>query len=335
MKRRDLSLLCVVFFTCLIFVSCEKKATDYSQTKHWLALPSKTDKQVDVFYFYPTIWERASEKDPITCEIDNAQMLGYSKIIFDEQATAFETVGNIYAPYYRQMDVSMLTLPRKEQTRILKLVPVKDGTAAFDYYIKHYNNGRPYILAGHSQGADVILFLLSDYMKKHPDIYSRMVAAYVIGYGVTKEYLDNNPHVKFAEGPNDTGVVISYDVEAPGFKGNNPVLLPGSLAINPITWTRDEKLAPASKNLGSRVANEKGKFVFMKHYADARVDKKRGAVICSTVDPEKFSLHHKLFPTGLLHGYDIDLYYYNIRQNAENRTKHFLKKHRLVKTYQK
>ena len=42
-----------------------------------------------------------------------------------------------------------------------------------------------------------------------------MVAAYVLGYPVTKEYLKENPHLKFAKKANDTGVIISYDVQSP------------------------------------------------------------------------------------------------------------------------
>jgi len=37
--------------------------------------------------------------------------------------------------------------------------------------------GRPFILAGHSPGPDMLLYLLSEYMEEHPDVYARMVAA--------------------------------------------------------------------------------------------------------------------------------------------------------------
>ena len=55
----------------------------------------------------------------------------------------------------------------------------------------------------------------------------------------------------------------------------------GRIAINPITWTRDETSAPAVKNLGSIMPAD-GVFVPVAHYADARVNKAKGAVICST-----------------------------------------------------
>ena len=100
-----------------------------------------------------------------------------------------------------------------------------DAFAAFDYYIKNYNNGRPFILASHSQGSNVMIFLLAEYMKEHPEVYKKMIAAYVIGYSVTDDYLAKNPHLKFAEGADDTGVIISYNTEAPSIPGKNPVVL--------------------------------------------------------------------------------------------------------------
>ena len=166
-------------------------------------------------------------------------------------------------------------------------------------------------------------YLLSEYMKENPVVYSRMIAAYVIGYSITKEYLAENPHLKFAEGPDDTGVIISYNTEAPNVVAN-PMVLPGAIAINPITWTREETLATAQQSLGSRVPNEAEQSVQVKDFADARVDKVRGVLICSTVDVEKFSQGNRLFGAGVFHRFDFQFYYYNLRENAENRIKNFL-----------
>jgi hypothetical protein len=72
-------------------------------------------------------------------------------------------------------------------------------------------------------------------MKEHPEVYERMIAAYVIGYSITEDYLTQNPHLKFATGPDDIGVIISYNTEAPDVAaGVNPVVWPGALVINPI-----------------------------------------------------------------------------------------------------
>ena len=329
----------IIFFTLFISIplaACgnDIKATDYSKPEHWLSAPALVDKAVDVFYLYPTSWMKVNPSDPNICEIDNPIMLKYSKLVFQRQATAFETIANIYAPYYRQDDAVYTTsLPMAEQAKIVGGIPKTDAIAAFDYYIKHYNNGRPFILAGHSQGAIVMKLILSEYMKKYPEVYARMIAAYIIGAPITPEYLAENPYLKFAEGADDTGVIISYNTEATTVEGKNPVLVPGSLAINPITWTRDETLATAEQNLGSIVINKDGSVVLdqdgkiepEKNYADAQVNKARGVVICSICDVEKLAPGSAFSGKGVFHSFDYSFYYFNIRENAENRVKFFIK----------
>jgi Protein of unknown function (DUF3089) len=201
------------------------QATDYSQPEHWLSLPTSADKPVDVFYLYPTEYVKPAAGGPVVCTSDDPGMMKGAKAAFSRQATAFETVGNIYAPYYRQADAaSRAAMPQAEQDQVVAGAPTEDGLAAFEYYIAHYNAGRPFILAGHSLGSNVLANLLADYMKEHPDVYKRMIAAYVIGYSISPSYLTQNPHLKFAEGPDDTGVIISYNTEAPEVVGTNPVI---------------------------------------------------------------------------------------------------------------
>ena len=321
--------LVIVFCSFFIFVMFKKQrgVTDYSKPEHWLSLPLSSEKMVDVFYLYPTSYQKINATDPNICDIDNPSMLKTSKNNLAGQASAFETVANIYAPYYRQVDARyVLSLPLEEQGKFIGGIPVSDAIAAFDYYIKHYNQGRPFILAGHSQGSNIMLYLLSDYMKKNPKVYDRMIVAYVIGYSVTKDYLAGNPHLKFSKGPDDTGVIVSYNTEAPDVTGNNPVLLPGALVINPITWTRTEDPASAAENLGSFVSDEQGNFRTIMNFADARVDINRGVVVCSTVDVEKLSPGNPVFGRGVYHMYDFPFYYYNIRENAAKRIESFLNK---------
>ncbi len=309
----------------------EKSDVDYSKSEHWLSLPATAEKKVDVFYLYPTSFQKNSTTEANICAIDNPVMIKYSKLAFERQAAAFETAGNIYAPYYRQVDAAYcLTLPLKEQDKVIGGIPKSDAFAAFDYYIKNRNNGRSFILAGHSQGSNLLVYILSEYMKENPEVYNRMIAAYVIGYSVTGEYLSKNPHLKFAEGPDDTGVIISYNTEAPEVAGNNPVVLPGAIAINPINWTREEKPAAATENLGSIVLNPNATIAAkdVKNFADARVDKKKGVVICSTADVNKLSPGNKVFGKGVYHSFDYPFYFNNIKANAENRARIFLNKNK-------
>ena len=90
-------------------------------------------------------------------------------------------------------------------------------------------------------------------MKEHPDVQERMVAAYLLGFSVTGEDMQRNPHLKYAEGPDDTGVIISFNTEAPDLTVENKTVLKGALTINPITWTRSETPAGAYLSKGSRI----------------------------------------------------------------------------------
>ena len=158
-------------------------------------------------------------------------------------------------------------------------MPAADVTAAFDYYIRHYNNGRPFIIAGHSQGANVLMFLLSEYMKTHPDVYAGMIAAYVIGYPVTAEFMAENKHLRFAGGPDDTGVIISYNTQSPKVVPGTNIVVANNIGIviNPVNWKRDETPATASESLGSYMPDSTmthfGKEL---NFADARIDPAHG-----------------------------------------------------------
>lgn len=322
--------LSLVFVVCLSFtlVACGNStptATDYSNPAHWLSLPTTTDFPVDIFYLYPTAWTSTDPDNPQICDIDNASMLVQAPQAFARQATAFETVGNIFAPFYRQDNSSPIN-----RLNVIAGIPTLDAITAFDYYIKNYNNGRPYILLGHSQGATVLNNILASYMKEHPEVYKRMIAAYVIGNPVTAAYLAENPHLKFAEGPDDTGVIISYNTEAPDVvPATNPVLYGEvGLVINPISWTRDETLATQAEGLGSFMPDLKT-LVFgpVPQYCDAKIDMADGVLICSTADEDALAIVDAAqgFPRGVYHTFDIPFYYFNLRANAANRTDIFLK----------
>ncbi|MBX9034544.1 DUF3089 domain-containing protein [Gordonibacter massiliensis (ex Traore et al. 2017)] len=298
---------------------------DYADPAYWVSRPSETPLPVDVFYFYPTSWYKVSDDESNLCAIDNEIMRETAPAVFEEQATAFETAGNVFAPYYRQIDAAYYLGESKiNQMKLMSGAPLLDAFAALDYYFEHCNEGRPFILAGHSQGSNLLEYVLTGYMNEHPELKERMVAAYLIGYGVMKNtgYLTGSNAFKFAEGPDDTGVVISYNTEAPEIEGTNPVTEPGALNINPITWTRTSETAPASASKGARIGG-----VDVGPLADATVDRARGAVICSTVDPDEHSSANGVFPRGVYHAQDYAFYYYDLRANAELRAATYLARH--------
>jgi pimeloyl-ACP methyl ester carboxylesterase len=312
-------------------IAASTAPVDYSQAVHWLDAPTSTPLPVDVFYVYPTAYSKTETRDPDICSIDNPTMVAGAKAVFQRQATAFAPLANIYAPYYRQVCIPyQLALSHAKQDAVIAGQPGTDVTAAFEYYLQNYNHGRPFILVGHSQGSAVLAYLLSTYMKAHPDVYKRMIAAYVVGYSITPQYLAQNSHLKYATGASDTGVIISWNTEAPTVKGTSPVTRPGGIAMNPITWTTGEATATAKQNLGSIELNMKtGQAVIdgrgqprrVMGLADARVDKARGVIVCSTVKPADYFVG---FPEGVYHTFDYPFYYFDVRANAAHRIRHYL-----------
>ena len=353
MKKHITTAVLLALFLCLTFAGCGgtrsgstvartvTSDTDYSNPRNWLALPSSNDKAVDVFYIYPTAYV-AGPNGPIISTIDDPTMVAGAQGSLGEQATAFGAIGNIYAPYYRQTDASYaLSLPTIDAVyNVVGGIPAADVTAAFDYYIRHFNHGRPFILASHSQGSAVAALLLQNYMRDNPTVYARMVAAYAIGWSFTQDYFDRNPHLRFAPGPDDTGVIISYNTQGPGFTGKNPVVFPGAMAINPIAWTRTQGPATAGQNLGSLPLKPDGQVVLpakasVMDFADAqitpidpatsRIDpaSTTSVVLCHTVDPAALQTN-PVFTAGVYHLYDYAFYYNNIAANAANRVYRFL-----------
>jgi hypothetical protein len=290
------------------------KATDYSNANNWMLSPKTINKSVDVFYIYPTTdWQtNPNATGPEICTIDNSSMRIGAQQAYARQASAFEPLANIFAPYYRQMDMWP-----DNRDQIISGIPTTDCTAAFDYYVKNFNNGRPYILASHSQGSTVMTNILSGYLKENPTVYNRMIVAYVIGYTVNTTYLNNNPHLKFAVGANDTGVIVSYNTETPNVpSGSNPVHATDTITINPLSWSRSEAYVPPSEGLGSLMVNlTTMRLERVPQYADAQINNSKGSLITTAIVT---GFPMPIAP-GVLHSFDYMFYYYDLQANAGER----------------
>ncbi len=104
-------------------------------------------------------------------------------------------------------------------------VAYKDVSDAFDYYLEHYNKDaqgkpRPFILAGHSQGSNLMLYLLERKFS-NPALRKLLVAAYVIGWSVTSDDMASYPESLQAIGictdKTQTGCIVTYNTqETPG-----------------------------------------------------------------------------------------------------------------------
>ena len=305
-------------------------APDYSRKENWLSLPEKADKPVDLIYLYPS-----SCNDPesdVICAIDDRSMIEGAKRNFAQQATAFEPVANLFAPYWRQVNGMKLQMMSFEEVDAAEWAePRTDVYAALDYYFEHLNRGRPFFLAGHSQGSRLCYIVLSEYMKAHPERYANMIAAYAIGDSLTRQYLEANPHVRAAKAADDLGVVVSWNTEGPANKGRRSLVVsPGAVGINPLNWRTDDTPAGAELNLGS----------FMPHLldpgmdelpirADAVLDLERGSVMVTNPAFAKYTLtaipgfevFESVFGPASYHGSDYSFFYLNIWENARQRAK--------------
>lgn len=304
------------------------KAPDYSQSSSWYRIPEIT-KDVDTFFIYPTEYMGFNEGDSDYATLDNTEMRNGAKACYTLQASAYESSTNVFMPYYRQASLRYAgeTWKKGNADAIFSGIPYSDITSALDYYFEHCNNGRPFIIAGHSQGSAIALHVLKKYFREHPDYYKRMVAAYIIGYSVTKEDLEDNPHLKFATGENDTGIIVSWNTEGPkNVKENasNVVVLPGAISINPLNWKLDDTYAPASENLGSLIVNEEAMTISIGDVgADAQINLSRGVVVTNAkVEPmpeELAKVADEFFGPDGRHESDYSFYYNNINDNVAKR----------------
>ena len=299
-------------------------APDYSKEECWYQIPEIT-KDADTFFVYPTDYMGTNEGDPDFAPLDNPDMLEGVEFDHKAMASAYEDATNVFMPYYRQAgfkyasEIGKKTVDPREA---FATTPYNDITAALDYYFENYNDGRPFIIAGHSQGSGITSLVLKDYFKEHPEYYERMVAAYVIGFSITKDYLEANPHLKFATGESDTGVIISWNTEGPkNIEGKvwNGVVLPDAISINPLNWKLDETYASANENLGSLVLNEEtGELEIADIGADAQVILDRGVILTNT-DAEPMTEGVEFFGPQSFHNGDYTFFYNNIKDNVAKR----------------
>jgi hypothetical protein len=300
------------------------ETTDYSKKSSWYKIPEIT-KEFDTFYIYSTIFMGANEGDPDYATLDNKEMLDGIGIEHAIKSSVFEESTNLFIPLYHQSSMkhaAEVFLKDGIIEAALTDIPYGDIIAALDYYFEHYNQGRPFIIAGHSQGSAILRLVLKGYFKEHPGYYKRMVAAYAIGYSITKDDLVTNPHMKYATGETDTGVIISWHAEGPkNVEANVPIpsvaILKNGIAINPLNWKRDETYAPASMNLGSLVMDETGATEIRDIDGDAQVCMARGTVVTNA----------KAIPNEMVdlagpqcyHQDDYSIFYNNIKDNVAKR----------------
>lgn len=320
---KKLFLLAAAVLCMLPFHLAAQEAPDYSDQSNWVILEKEKNCEVDLFYVLPTIF---SDKNSTNMRWQDAPAIQKkAQFIAGQNTGIFSGYTRVFAPYYRQAElrtaIRELDLPHAE--RKYTNLGVEDVRKAFRCYLKHHNKGRPFILFGFSQGSIALLEVMKTELAD-PVINAKLVAAYLIGCPAMPKTFPEYPHLRTAQRADDTGCIITYNSQAPGkvksiFTGSG-----NYYCINPVNWRTDGELATADQHLGSRFFNfRSGKETDRKNFVTARVDTATGALL---VVPQKSGKYHnRHFGEGVYHSYDLQFFYYDLRENGKLRIKAYWK----------
>jgi len=326
-------------------------APDYSEITNWAAHPETSDAAdfspagiavpaqgglpVDVFYVHPTglltsgswIWSM----DLNSGTEENVQW------VMANQASAYNGCCNVYAPRYRQANIFSY-LGTEEKRDALLGYAYQDVKNAFEYYLDNYNNGKPFILASHSQGTHHSMHLLSDIIDGS-DLHERMVAAYIIGsvnIPLSPEWFDQMENIDPCKHESDLGCVVHWDtVPDGGLAVDRPA---PSICTNPLSWRLDEEAASAEQHAGIVIPQHDYNLGF-----GSKEDPAQGKTFDSLSAPIKGltgaqcrdgtlfveQLEDPAFAASgfagmSYHLFDYNVFYMNIHENARLRAETFL-----------
>ena len=295
-------------------------AVDYSSADNWVYFGVGDDKDADLFLVCPTV----DTLDEEFMSLDNDVMKGYFTGALEMERGLYEESTRMYAPYYRQMAMNGYELDLTERERRLAIA-YKDVSDAFAYYLENENNGRPIILAGFSQGADMVYRLIEEYFGSE-EMQQKLVAAYPIGWACTEDMVKEYPQIKPAQSADDLGVVISFDCEAP--EVTDTIINPAgqkAYCINPLNWKTDSTPADKSLNIGSRFMKSSGKIKGeSEQLCGCYIDEERGVLKVTDVTPEEYPAVLGILPEGAYHLYDYQFFFKNLQENVKHRVELYM-----------
>ena len=178
------------------------------------------DHPYDCFYVYPTVdlagpvGNHADVTDPVYVSLTLDPLLS--------QAARFNGLCRIFAPHYRQITFGTFGTPNAAQYLD---VAYRDVLDAWRLYLRYDNGGRNVVIMGHSQGTAMTTRLLQEELDPSATMRSRLIAALLIGGGITVPQggtvggtFQNIPLCQTAA---ETGCVIAYRSYAVGFPPSN------------------------------------------------------------------------------------------------------------------
>jgi len=313
---------------------------------------SQADAPADVFFVHPTTylgddWNAHGDDAAAGAIVDG--------LVLTAQASAFNGCCRVFVPRYRQAHLATFVKSSANGRKALELASI-DVMRAFEEYMHEWNEGRPFIIAGHSQGAALALRLISEVIDETPMLRKLFVGAYILGAGIALDRFESDwETISACETATDFGCVISWETYV---EGTDPAESIGireefylrhwvTLAdeprncINPLTWSREPGRADASLNLGAlpiKVDLKPGWGLIFG--GTPEIDKADFATMPVPIPgytgaecrdgflfvdaPQDDAFRSLMLGDGNLHAYDIGLFYMNIRQNAVDRVQAFL-----------
>ena len=313
--------------------ACFQDHDFYADRNNWVIRDAqKTDAGYDVFYVYPTLAGKAATSE---MEWKNNPKL-QKKIVGFAKAQTYGVFGKnvrVFSPYvhqltYRSVAAVMKKHPLSKTEWKHFERGMKESVEAFRYYLKHCNQGRPYILLGHSQGSMDLYYLI----EHCPEIKKEngFVAAYLIGLphaeteGIRRDF---GRRVTMAQNADDLGVVAVWNTQ--NAQANADFMAgKGCYCINPLNWRTDAVPAGRDQHIlayfydyrNGSVKTQKGMF-------GAQLDPARGVLIVDL--PSNSVWDAKGFMgKGIFHMNDVWFFAGNLRANAEHRVRLWKKEYK-------
>ena len=302
------------------YAMTEEPSPDYADAVNWAYYGIGEGRDADLFLICPTVDMNDEFNMAMDDENTKASFLG----ALNMERGIYEDSTRMFAPYYRQAAMKVYSLDRGEWEPYMELA-YSDVSYAFSYYLAYENDGRPIVLAGFSQGADMCLRLLEEYFGDEA-LYDQLVAAYVIGWPLTEEITTEYPQIVAAQSADDIGVVISFDCEAPELTETfiNPAGQ-RALSINPLNWATDSTPADKSWNLGACFTDYSGEIRSeTAALCGCYLDAERGVVKVTGIDPVDYPPVVPGLPEGAYHIYDYQFFFRNLQQNVQTRLTAYL-----------
>ena len=314
----------------------QPSAPDYSQEKYWSALPWRVDSPdevpndeeyknrqdsavVDVFFIHPTtltekqgVWNADLDNEKMNQKVDNLPV--------KHQASVFNGSTRVFAPRYRQANYgAFMSLGSSNSNQALALA-YEDVKEAFMYYLAHYNEGRPFIIAGHSQGTYHAIHLIQEVVDTTA-LLDQMVSAYLVGMPVNVGDFQN---CKPCEEQDQTNCFLTWNtMKKRSYPKFYKEYFQNAVCHNPLSWEMNEYYCEAECHKGM-VPREFKKLV-KKQYG-AQVHNGILWVDAVKIPGIPFTRLVKNWHIG-----DYNLFYGNIREHVNYSVENYLDKKNLEK----